>query len=383
MHKNPFSPIFGGKPNFFFGRKTILKRFELAMADQGNEDRALFFTGTRGCGKTTLLEQLSQRASKHGYQVIDLGPDDTVSQLLRTLMHHDEITTTINPQASVSIMGIGGSVGAGSVSKTTHFGRENLQPMLIDACNHAKRGILVTIDEIQKVPIDDVSAICNAFQMASRKGYDILLAVAGLPYAHKQIIHHEGCTYLRRAPHEEIGLFNWDEADEAFKDAFSRVDGLVIGQTEIDSLNLASYGQPYLMQLLGFYLVNQLAQNPNDGIAVVSNQIKTSMELSLTAYERRALQPLLDELSEAEIDYLRTASTTLDGERLARTADIARQLGKTPQQLSRTREKLINYGYVASAGYGKLAFCVPYLADYVMRSKDTSDAFFIARQRRV
>ena len=62
MFTNPFTPIFGGKPGLFFGRTDILRRFDLAMVDQGSEDRAIFFTGTRGCGKTALLEQLSIRA---------------------------------------------------------------------------------------------------------------------------------------------------------------------------------------------------------------------------------------------------------------------------------------------------------------------------------
>lgn len=383
MRNNPFSPIFGGKPSLFFGRKTFLRRFELAMADQGSEDRALFFTGTRGCGKTALLEQLSQRASKRGYHVIDLGPDDTVPQLLHALVRHDEVTTTVNPQAGISVMGMGGSIGAGSISKTTRYGRENLQPALLDACSHAKRGIFVTIDEIQKVPVDDVSAICNAFQMASRKGHDILLAVAGLPYAHKRIIHHEGCTYLRRAPHEEIGLFGWDEADEAFRGAFSRIDGVAVEQEEIDDLNRTSYGQPYLMQLLGYHLINELPQEARKTVLATSEQMEASKALSLTAYERRALQPLLDELTDAEVCYLRAASSTLDEERLARTADIARKLGKNLHQLSRVREQLIGYGYLASPAYGKLTFCVPYLADYVMRSDDTSSALSVVRQRRV
>ena len=93
---------------------------------------------------------------------------------------------------------------------------DNLQQLLLEACSHYKSGLLVTVDEIQKVPIEDVSSLCNAFQMASRKGCDIMLAVAGLPYAYSTVIKHEGCTYLRRASHEELGLFTWDEATDSF-----------------------------------------------------------------------------------------------------------------------------------------------------------------------
>ena len=66
MFSNPFTPIFGGRPDFFFGRKAVLTRFDAAMVDQGSEDRVLFVTGNRGCGKTALLEQISMRAQASG-----------------------------------------------------------------------------------------------------------------------------------------------------------------------------------------------------------------------------------------------------------------------------------------------------------------------------
>ena len=94
MLKNPFSPIFGGKPDVFFGRSNILKSFSLAMVDKGSDSRALFFTGTRGSGKTALLEQLSMRSTEKSKLVIDLGPEDTAKQLVRSLAGFDESTRT-------------------------------------------------------------------------------------------------------------------------------------------------------------------------------------------------------------------------------------------------------------------------------------------------
>jgi hypothetical protein len=44
MYSNPFTPIFGGKPDFFFGREAIRKRFQRALIDRGSEERALFVT---------------------------------------------------------------------------------------------------------------------------------------------------------------------------------------------------------------------------------------------------------------------------------------------------------------------------------------------------
>lgn len=89
MFSNPFSPIFGRKPDVFFGRERILNLFDHAMIDVGSDDRAIFITGTRGSGKTALLEQLSIRATVKKRKVIDLGPENTIEQLIYSLTGYD------------------------------------------------------------------------------------------------------------------------------------------------------------------------------------------------------------------------------------------------------------------------------------------------------
>ena len=384
MFKNPFSPIFGGKPDIFFGREEILKLFDYAMIDSGSEDRALFITGSRGSGKTTLLEQLSIRASTKRRTVIDLGPDDMISQLVYQLSGFDEMTKTVSPQVNVSILGTGGGISAGAVSKTEHAGRERLQELLIKACSDSEYGILVTVDEIQKVPIEDISALCNAFQMASRKGKDIILAVAGLPYSYNEVIRHEGCTFLRRAAHVELSLFTWEETADAFEKAFSAIKGLVVDEPEISDLNRVSYGHPYLMQLLGYHLILQVNEHdPGKRYKVTEKEIEEAIANSILAYEKRSLKPLMEELPNSEKKYLTKMSECLDEERLAETADIAHSLGVPQNKLSKTRARLIDNGIIAAPEHGKVMFCIPYLADYVKKEEQMASAVEVARQRRV
>lgn len=384
MFSNPFSPIFGGKPEVFFGRDRILNLFDLAMVDFGSDERAIFITGTRGSGKTALLEQLSIRAEKKKRKVIDLGPENTIEQLIHELTGYDEITTSINPQASVSVLGIGGGISGGSVSKTKRTGREVLQPLLLEACAKAKNGLLVTVDEIQKAPIEDVSALCNAFQMASRKGHDIMLAVAGLPYAYKDITRHEGCTYLRRAAHEEIGLFTWDEAEDALNKVFSGIGGLQIDKAFLDRINQVSFGHPYLMQLLGYHLILQVNnQTSAEQYTVTEKDLIQAEKNALLSYEQRALKPLFEELPEAEKRYLVKMSECIGENRLALTADISKALGVTQNKLSKARAYLISHGIIASSERGKVMFCIPYLADYVKKDRGVEKTIEVVIQRKV
>ena len=384
MFSNPFSPIFGGKPGVFFGRDNILKLFDLAMIDVGSDERAMFITGTRGSGKTALLEQLSIKAGNKKRVVIDLGPDNMIDQLVHELAGFDEKTTTVSPQANINMLGFGGGISGVSVSKISRIGRESLQSALIGACAKSGNGILVTVDEIQKVPIEDVSSLCNAFQMASRKGCDIMLAVAGLPYAYTTITRHEGCTYLRRASHEELGLFTWDEVSDAFYDVFSGIKGLTIGSALIDKMNRASYGHPYLMQLLGYHLILQVNDHkPGRKHEVDESEAGEAIANAVFAYEQRALKPLMEELPDNEKKYLRQMSECLNDDRLALTSDIASGLGTSQNKLSKARAYLIDHGIIAAPEHGKLMFCIPYLADYVKKDISLAPAIEVARQRRV
>lgn len=384
MFTNPFSPIFGGKPDVFFGREKVLHLFDHAMVDTGSDDRAIFITGTRGSGKTALLEQLSIRAALRKRKVIDLGPENTISQMINVLAGYDVVTKTVNPQANINILGIGGGISAGSVSKQKHTGKDNLQPILLEACSDYKDGLLVTVDEIQKVPIEDISSLCNAFQMASRKGCDIMLAVAGLPYSYSKVIKYEGCTYLRRATHEELGLFTWDETAKSFNSIFSEIKGLDIKPDIVNKLNQASFGHPYLMQLLGYHLVlliNDQASGKKH--SVTADEAEEAISNAIFAYEHRALKPLLEELPNSEKSYLVKMSDCLNSDRLADTADIATKLGVTQNKLSRSRAYLIDQGIIAAPERGKVMFCIPYLADYVKKEEYVSDTITVARQRRV
>lgn len=381
MYRNPFTPIFGGKPSFFFGRQHILNQFDAALIDQGSDYRALFLTGTRGSGKTVLLEQLSQRAARQGWRVIDLGPDGVASALVRHLVRHSEATSTISPQVSVSVLGSGASASGVSRFKTTTYPAHDLSIILQEACEKERKGVFVTIDEVQKVTQEDMSVVCDAFQMASRKGHDIMVAVAGLPYAREEIIHYKGCTYMRRAAHEEIGLFDRAEVREAFVGAMGRTEGLSLDDAALNRLVAASMGQPYLVQLLGYYVVGKAIGEGYVGSHVIGEEeVQPMVPLAVQTYKARALVPLLSELGPLETDYLGSMSRVMDARHVAQTSEVARQLGKEQQQLSRARDNLLRNGIIIAPQRGKVRFNIPYLRDYVQEGHTLNETVRLAEE---
>lgn len=369
MFANPFTPIFGGKPDFFFGRKEILARFRRALVLHGSEDRTLFITGARGSGKTALVEQLSRRALAAGWDVIDLNADHALQSLFRQIQEYDVSSSTVDPKLELKILGSGGSLSGRSTTKTAHYGVDDVDVLFRRACERASKGFFVSIDEMQKVPLDDVSKICGAFQMASRKGFDVILVVAGLPYSFEPAIQHDGCTYLRRSVHEELGLFPADDVVEAFREAFDRIEGLDLEDSALDRLVGYSSGHPYMIQLLGFHLVESINESTiSTHYRVSTDDVEEVLPIVMDAYERRALRPILDALPPESLAYLVAMVKTMDETHVSSTGAISKELEKTHQQLSSTRKALIDEGIIVSCGYGKVRFAIPYLRRYLATS---------------
>ena len=140
----------------------------------------------------------------------------------------------------------------------------------------------------------------------------------------------------------------------------------------------------HIMQLLGYHLVAHVNERDQGGRHVVSQRdVDEVVPMAVLVYERRALKPLVDELSELELKYLRAMSECLDEERFAATGVIAQTLGVESRSLSRARSRLIDNGTIAAPARGQVMFCVPYLADYVRRPQCANSAIEVARQRRV
>ena len=239
------------------------------------------------------------------------------------------------------------------------------QPPILTSKPQSK--LFISIDEIQKLPLDDVALICNAFQMASRKGYDVMLAIAGLPYAHDRIIHHDGCTFMRRAVHKELGPLSPVDVEQAFGAVFGNLPGFSVSSEALSEFIQKSKGHPYMMQLEGFYAVEHANEagasiiTPDDATRIISQARAT--------YLNRAIAPLVEELPEGDRAYLTSMARRLNDQRVAQTKDIAQDLEKSPNQTSQIRRRLLDAGIVVSPAHGCLSFFIPYLAEYLLENQ--------------
>ena len=189
-----------------------------------------------------------------------------------------------------------------------------------------------------------------------------MLAIAGLPQSYEKVIRQRGCTFMRRASHVTLGPLRADEVRNAFVTTFSSIVGTSIAEGALSRLVEQSFGHPYVMQLQGYYTLKLIDERGATGERQISEQdVEAAMPTVVEVYAERAARPLVEELTNLERRYLAAMLEAMGPERVARTGEVARRLGKEQSQLSGVRDRLLASNIVFSPKRGELMFAVPYL----------------------
>ena len=105
---------------------------------------------------------------------------------------------------------------------------------------------------------------------------------------------------MRRAAHERLSLLEHGEVVEAFADTLSRV-GVELDDRCLEELVWASYGHPYLVQLLGYHLIDRINDRKAAHFRRVStHDVRSAVNEAVDAYKSRALRPMVSELAPAD-----------------------------------------------------------------------------------
>lgn len=364
--QNMFTPAFGGMPQVFFGRDIELGFVRSAMDNPNSPHKAFFITGNRGCGKTTLLERMSMLASKRKWIVVDVHSAHAAQAVVEVLAGGSE--KTVEHRAEPSAFGV--TLGAYSSALTTTYSPASLGQLLVESCRSLPRGkgILITVDEVQKVPEDDAENLCAGVQIALRKGLPIMLALAGLPGSKEKVSSYNGCTFMQRAYDMKIGSLQVDETIDAFRDVFGRMPEYRVSDDALWEAGLFSQGYPYLMQLLGYHVVELAKERNEQGqVPIDIEDIRAVEPIAFDAYRENVLEPILGHLPQSLSSYLKAMCDVEDDQGRVSTGGVAHALGMEHAQVSSFRKRLINSRLIEPDGYGYVRFLLPHIRDYYQR----------------
>lgn len=359
-----FQPTFGNRPVRYIGRDDVIERFMDGLREPiGSRNRCTLFLGQRGMGKTALLLELSDRAQKEGYVVARVTAHEGMPQAiieqfqLNGSKYFDDDKRKVT---GVTAGALGFSFGL-TFSETAErqYGFRSKMSLLCDRLAEKGKGALILIDEVRTSAA--MREVASAYQELVGDRKNIAIAMAGLPHAVSSVLNDEVLTFLNRAVKEKLGLISPQLIRAYYDQAFRQV-GIVVTDEMLNRASLATRGFPYLMQLIGYYVI----QYAHKGEPVTETMMDMAEKAAQADMEDNVFKPILNPLSDNDIVFLRALARC--GE-TATTSKLQALLGKKGPAIQPYRKRLLDAGVIEAPRRGALVFAVPYLADYLLYSQ--------------
>lgn len=363
-NNNPFSmfqPTFGNRPNQYIGRDGVIEQFMAGLREPaGSRNRCTLFLGQRGMGKTALLLELSDRATKAGNVVARVTAHDYMAnaiieqfQLNGSALFNDEKRKLTGVTAGA----LGFTLGLTfSEAAERQYGFRSKMSLLCDKLAEKGKGALILIDEVRTSAA--MREVASAYQELVGDGKNIAIAMAGLPHAVSSVLNDQVLTFLNRANKVELGLISTQLIKAYYEKAFRSID-IKTSDEILERAAQATRGFPYLMQLIGYYVVQYA-----DGKGVLDDKVMNKAETSALAdMSDNVFKPILSPLSDNDILFLKAMARC--GEPVT-TAQLQAAMGDKASALQPYRRRLLDAGIIEAPRRGELVFAVPYLAEHLL-----------------
>lgn len=354
---NPFKPTAGAEPPVLAGRKKVIDDFTDGLTEgPGAPGRLMRISGPRGSGKTVLLTELGDIAKDKGWVVVDetagKGLVDRITERLARQL----------PEANASMdIDLGFVKAHAGVSSGT--GGADIRTVLDEATGRiGKKGVLVTVDEVQDADKGEMAAISQAVQHLIREKKDVAFVFAGLTMGVADFINGEAMTFLRRAKAEQLKSIPDDDVAAAFEKTFGD-SGMPIAGNALSDAVAATGGYAYMVQLVGYNVWKVARRHFGESPAVTTEDVREGAEMAMEDYVEAVIEPALSRLSKRAMSYLVEMSGS-DGP--SSTGCVAKSLGVPAQSLSNVRASLIAKQVIEpTEARGYVDFAIPWMREYV------------------
>lgn len=382
---NPFNPGAGIAPPELVGRDYLTSEIDTALGRRasGRHGKHMLIIGLRGVGKTVLLNHACDLAKDMDYAVIFEEADASMRQAGAFTRELAQQIGTMLPQlakglAARALDKIRQALSAFSMTispdglslrveadpgpaSIVHSGRNltNLFVAIGEAAAERKQSILIAVDEVQDLPVEDMSSLIAAAHRADQLLLPILLIGAGLPNLPGKAGNAKSYSErLFRFP--RLGPLREDESKEALVIPAERA-GVEFQESALRQIVAASEGYPYFIQEWG-----KRTWNVASGSTITTKDVQTAEPIVEISLDEDFYHVRVGRLTPREIEYLRAMAQLGPGP--YSSPEIAKQLGVATSSLSARRKDLIDKGMIYSPTHGELAFSVPLFDKHLKRA---------------
>lgn len=362
--RNPFKPTFGASPPLLAGRDEALSEFRGGLLDgPGAPGRATLYTGARGAGKTVMLNAVEDEARREGWLVIsETATEGLVDRLTQSRL--PALLRQFDPDAikrrltGITIPATGGGIDWETLE--AHVARVDLRGQidhLTDLLADNETGLLITLDEVHRGPIEDLRELLTIVQHAFREERELAFAAAGLSASVSELLQDDVLTFLRRADRHPLGAVGLDDVRRALKEPIE-ANGRRVSEDALQAMAEATQGYPFMIQLVG----SQCWRAGTSAKEITLAHVHQGVERARLRLGSLVHAPALKAASDIDKSFL-LAMARDDGP--SKVADVAQRLGVEKGYAGVYRARLIDSELIEAPGRGYVDFALPYLRDYL------------------
>ena len=389
---NPFMPGAGMQPPELVGRERDLEIVDrmIARTKLNNLDRGIIFSGLRGVGKTVLLVKLQEMAAGKNMLTAKIessgNPDDDYEAIfheinLAAMKIHlvgglkkrlGDVISNIKSM-SFGAFGLSASVSRESSAQTSEnpFKLELLIESITTELKKSNSGLYLFIDELQEMADEPLGTLMSIQHKMGQRSLPFYIIGAGLP--NLPGVLSKSRSYAERLfEYRTIGQLSDADAAEGFQKP-ARRNGRPFTDDALNELIKVSSGYPYFIQAYGKAAWNASGSNPIPLQAVTKSEACARAELDDGLYSAR-----WQRTTPPGRRYL-AAMAKIGTESPSSTAEVADRLGESTGEISMTRDKLIKLGLIYSPEYGKVAFTVPGMGEFILRAMPSDGQVYDGR----
>jgi len=359
---NPFNPSFGVRPEQFLGRDDIVDSFINAITNINSPWRSTLLVGVRGSGKTAILSQIQAKVMNSEIFVVSVSPEsdflDNVLGQLYKQMSKPKLKGL--PQLKSLSLGYGIALSFEKDGDTPDFTKTFRYQItnMLDIVQKSGKSVVFLIDESQKHN-EGLRTFIGTYQHLLREEYPVSLVMAGLPEVVSEILNDDVLTFFRRANQVYLKNVGISLVEQEYRNVFSRENN-GISDILLKEAAIKTYGYPYLIQLVGYYLWENIHAGYRGDLLL---QVLVSAKDRLF---QNVHQLVYDRLSVRDKEFLFSMA---DDESQSLSKDILVRLGKGKSYASMYRARLISRGIIVSTGHGTLGYAYPYMREFLLEKK--------------
>lgn len=358
---NPFDPNFGKVPKIYLGRQKIVDDIVQSLESGTGPYQTSMIYGMRGVGKTSLLADItSTLEKKNNWLVIYLA---MTNDLLATLIQ--SIYQEANPAIRKALDRIDGvKFSAFGFELEVHVSnpQSTYQVLLEEMLKVLKKrgqSLLIAIDEVKETP--EIVNLASIYQIMVLKKYPINIMMTGLPKNVSELQNNDVLTFLLRSGRVPLGPLDLFDIKYRYQKAFER-GNKKIDNSALMKMTKLTKGYAYAFQDLGYHVW----QNSDD--KVTASSIENSILDFKNDLFRNAYTKIIAELSPTDRKFLFIMSHS--PKNVVNISYIREQMGKSSNYISQYRQRLIDSQVIVDAGYGKVAFSLPFMKDFLIETEE-------------